>query len=35
MFDHLVFGILETLVVLTVVVVVFGIPLADTMLRKN
>jgi len=35
MFDNVAIGILETLIVLTVVVVVFGIPLADTMLRKK
>lgn len=35
MFDQVAVGILQTLIVVTAVVVVFGIPLADTMLRKK
>lgn len=35
MFDQAAFFILEALVVLTVFVVVIGIPLGDTLLRKK
>ncbi len=35
MFDQVAIFILEALTVLTAVVIVFGIPLADTMLRKK
>lgn len=35
MFDQVALFILEALIVLTAVVVVIGIPLADTMLRKK
>ncbi|PYF03698.1 hypothetical protein BJ095_12935 [Ureibacillus chungkukjangi] len=35
MFDQLAIGILQGLVILTSVVVVIGIPLADTLLRKK
>ena len=35
MYDHVAYFILEALVILTVLVVVIGIPLGDTMLRKK
>ncbi len=35
MFDQTAVIILEALIVLTVLVVVFGIPLADTLFRKK
>lgn len=35
MFNQVAYFILEALVVLTVVVVVFGIPFGDTLLRKK
>lgn len=35
MFDQAAFFILEAMVVLTFVVIVFGIPLGDTLLRKK
>lgn len=34
MFDHVAYFILEAMVVLTILVVVIGIPLGDTLLRK-
>jgi len=35
MFDNVAYAILETLVVLTVVVIVIGIPLGDVLLRRK
>lgn len=35
MFDQVAYFIFQALLVLTVVVVVFGIPLGDTLLRKK
>lgn len=35
MYDQLAIGILKALIILTSVVVVIGIPLADTLLRKK
>lgn len=34
MFDHVAYFILEAMVVLTILVVVIGIPLGDVMLKK-
>jgi len=34
-YDHVAYFILEALVVLTVLVILIGIPLGDTMLRKK
>lgn len=35
MFDQVAYFILEAMVVLTILVVVIGIPLGDTLFRKN
>ncbi len=35
MFDQVAVGILQTLTVVTVVVIVFGIPLMDTLIHKK